>query len=141
MKTNLDDSIWRIAVEEILIATCMDLPAECNTVSEAMAVIGRLVSHEVALATDPKINGSRELVNVSVRQCLGEAVDIIDHIVEGGYSPDGVTTQPWKQALRAHDENYISWSDYDELKESGMLWEFYPEFTGNYLEDVWKQKN
>jgi hypothetical protein len=26
--------------------------------------------------------------------------------------------------------------DYDKLKSSGMMWEIYPEFTGDYDEDI-----
>jgi len=77
--------------------------------------------------------------NASVRECLGEAVDIIEGILEGSHSPDSATTQPWKRALREENKSYMSLSEYNSVKSSGLLWELHPEFTGDYLEDIWKQ--
>lgn len=34
-----------------------------------------------------------------IRDCLAEAIDLMEGVLEGTYKPDSFTTQPWRQAL------------------------------------------
>lgn len=53
-------------------------------------------------------------VNIDeLESCLGEAVDLMEDVIKGEYTPDSFTTQPWRKALnnikaidnlRGHDE-------------------------------------
>jgi broad-specificity NMP kinase len=40
-----------------------------------------------------------ETENKRLRECLSEAIDLVESVRTGEYKPDSFTTQPWKKAL------------------------------------------
>ena len=41
-----------------------------------------------------------ETENKRLRECLSEAIDLVESVRTGEYKPDSFTTQPWKKAMR-----------------------------------------
>lgn len=50
--------------------------------------------HPKPATPDPK-----ELSCPTIRECLEEAVDLMEDVLAGNYKPDSFTTQPWRSAL------------------------------------------
>ena len=43
--------------------------------------------------------------NEELKDCLKEAVDLMEDIIKGKYEPDSFTTQPWKKILMIEEES------------------------------------
>jgi hypothetical protein len=57
--------------------------------------IGDWVTHEEAQAEVELWKRRFE----AVRECLLEAIDLMEDVKEGTYKPDSLTTQPWKKVV------------------------------------------
>jgi hypothetical protein len=40
-----------------------------------------------------------EVEYAGLESCLSEAIDLVEDIVKGDYTPDSFTTQPWRKAI------------------------------------------
>ena len=76
---------WRSACADLLLYG-KPMPSEQdNALDELITLIRTATLDEVEYA--------------GLESCLSEAIDLVEDIVKGDYTPDSFTTQPWRKAI------------------------------------------
>ena len=84
-----------------LITEALDLAGQEGNDEPEHDLLQRLAIYCKDLVTAQDIINEMSVQRVfELRDCLAEAVDLVDDIREGDYKPDSFTTQPWRAALK-----------------------------------------